>query len=1615
MPESVTSAGPVRVGGGGPAASAGIAFQASVGALIGSWVLADRRLDSRLRLGSARAAWVRFETEAPVDDILVQTSDEGFLAIQAKTTVTLSSDLAGPLGKTVQQFVRHWIACQTGDGLRGWDRPLDPMRDRLVLAISSDASKSVRVDLSEALRLRGDPFGGELTQAQRTAWDAFALLVEQAWRETTTDPVEPVLLDELARLVSIFVVQDHVSALGALRDVLEADQDAATAFAVLERTCLDLMTLRSGGDANDLRQLLLARGVQFTSPPRYRRDIQMLRDHSDEVARSLRRYEVIEAVDGERVTLERECQAAISAAAAEGSLLVVGEPGSGKSAVINALARDLRAGGHDVVELAVDRFSVETLEGLSRELRLEHSLLEVLEAWDGHGPGWLVIDALDATRGGGGEGVFRHIIERLQEKGGRWRVVASIRTFDLKMGQRMRQLFRGPPPSKDLREPEFSSVRHVRVPPWSETELRQLLDRTPTLAAALADASPRLMDLAVVPFNTRLIADLLRDGSVRSDLHEVASQAELLRLYWERRVEGHGLAASFTLQRVVQRMVELRALRAPVEVVAQDPTTAELLVRNGVIAQVDGERAVQFRHHILFDYAVSRLLLDPTRLAAGSDPLVMRGGAGLMIAPALGFLLGEIWDRDPGRTWFWDVVVGILSSGDNDAVVRSVVARAASELPQDALDTEALARLLPHEPAAEAFRHVAGALAVGINDCERASVAPWTGLLAGIAADLGAVAGTVRFLLHHLMDRGLSADQRGELGVASRALLIHALSLDQPGSLAISGIELVAQTYDTDPPRSRTLLGAIFEPTRLAAHGWEEVPALCRRIAEVARVDPEFTEEIYRRTFGHEVVEERETRLGGGQIMSLTSNSRQDYDLARYALIEFVDKFLTDAPIEAAHALVDAVDGWAAGAHPVPPDLGDYRLSVGGMTVRVREDWSHIWAHDPESAYGHDGAALVKQFVEHLTNCNQDAAMVLIGLVIKRASLALFWARMFMVAARRNDAAVDLLLPFAMEEPLVLMSDTSKDAVDLIAVGYQRLPPDQRAAFERRMLQSDFSGYAKPDLARRITLGRLFRSIGQDLLATLGARELAAALADEDAEEENERRFVVRTSFGNPEPYYWIQGLDRGSEPNSKTMAAIEVAKSALSAEPGSSIGPFPPLDEAFTLIEETLRTAGTTGVDARLAGYAEGIVGIALAHMVAARLLNPHNATEMARFVAAVEVVARSRSPELRDDTEADFERGASWGSPAARLEVAGGMLDVLPQVPTLYERFAPLVDDLLADPHPAVRLHAGLHLVRLWDIDRQGFWRRVQDRLTSETNQGVLDHLINKVLGRLLHEEPAITENLALALLGRFQDSPDRQARMRAALSDELTVLWITHAQRGALEVLRMWIDDAVRYTDELVKALGTMRGAFVLGLADGNGQDANVRARAFELTELIVDAACSRLAAHLELSQPDAVDIAAASAAARLLDGACRELYFATGPRARAEGQNVIGGEGLATFFAEAEPLLRRIGEYGTPHTIYYLLQLVESLVPVDAVAAFDLTVHALTEGGRRFQYQLEPLGADLVVRLVGIFLADHKELFSSERRRGELAECLEIFMDAGWPAARRLLYLLPELVQ
>jgi hypothetical protein len=127
-------------------------------------------------------------------------------------------------------------------------------------------------------------------------------------------------------------------------------------------------------------------------------------------------------------------------------------------------------------------------------------------------------------------------------------------------------------------------------------------------------------------------------------------------------------------------------------------------------------------------------------------------------------------------------------------------------------------------------------------------------------------------------------------------------------------------------------------------------------------------------------------------------------------------------------------------------------------------------------------------------------------------------------------------------------------------------------------------------------------------------------------------------------------------------------------------------------------------------------------------------------------------------------------------------------------------------------------------------------------------------------------------------------------------------------------------------------------------------------------------------------------------------------------------VSGSDVRERFLKEMMPTLAALAQVPYPSVTHHLLETLEAFIPNDPPTVFRLVTDALISGGRTGGYQLESLGSDLFVRIVRRYLADFRGVVASEDDlRQRLVMALDIFVDAGWPEARRLVYDLPEMLR
>ena len=1625
--------------GGGNATAAGVEFQAKLGAWFASQLLAERPLDSRLT--GKRLRSLRFETEAPVDDILVET-DEGWIFIQAKTSLTLSVTPKSELVKTVDQFVRQWHACSAGDGGLGWNRPLRPDRDRIVLVMGPDTSRSLSVDLAQGIAKLQKDSSAPLPKSKTSAVEKFNSLIEQAWRSVTGRPASTADINAILNLVTILTFDfdgaDRRTATEILSHVLNKPEQAGATFSTLAQYCLQLMRQRTGCDMPELRRALMAEGVSLTAPPSYRKDVDKLRAYSEHVRRQLSDYEATN-VAGQQVCIERQCTDAIVNAARVGSLLLVGEPGSGKSAVINASAAKLKGEGHDVFEIAVDHLPVKSLPELSAELGLSHPLRDVLLNWPGDQPAFLFIDALDATRGGENGSVFRTFMaDVLSFETRQWHVIASIRTFDLRLGEQFKDLFRGRPPNEEYADAAFPGVAHIHVPPWTSAELGQLLREAPMLAEAINAGGERLRELAQVPFNTRLLADLISSGLAPAAFGEIQSQVQLLSLYWNKRVEKHGTGADLCIEATVTQMIESRSLRVrKLDAARPDASAFDALLHENVLVLLNQGQFVAFRHHILFDYAASHVYLRVDKLDQTAYLLTHGKGLGLMLAPALGYALQQLWnDVEDGHRNFWEAITRFSGDPAFDPVTRSVAARTASELPYICGDAIGLLAGLseqgePKKQSATALSHVVGALVVRFEDKQPVSLDPWCELSEQASQCIEDTAWPLRTLIYELHERIGSEVQQEQLGRAARKLLAYSLDSSNAAiQLTASAIGFVSATYASDIDASRQLLRRLFEPAHFQDHADQEIPWLARKIEPICDVDPDFVIEIYAGAFGAIISDRSTTSMGHSQIMALSSNRRQDYDSALWSLKEFFPHFLKTNSVHAVRALIQAISGYVARAHQISEDARAWSIQTPAGIVRLQEDRSNIWAWDINEQHSDNALSLVKAFVTYLEEAEPHVARAMVQEIVAQNDLGLLWSRTLMVASKRAGALGDLLWSIATQEPFLTSPDTQKDAIDFIAARYSFENITSREVFEETTMGFQFEKDRLPDEARQRFLEKLFSCVGEQNLATNDTRSfITDKEADGPSNLHNKRPFSIVTRAGSPKRWWWLESedVDLNDPEVLKILNETDGSKKHLGLENGK--GEVTDIDTAISRVNALMDMAASWvgKLHGSLISYVYGIAaqGTTKLSKLPLERLRENDRTIPSLITLVIRLSEVPAEPASADE-EARFESSTSWGSPNTPVDTAEAVMHLCWIGGDIVEKLRPTMEKLLCIPIPAARMQIADGLSVLWDSSRPLMWELADRLARTEHNRGVLRSFASYFLGHTIHDDPERVEQLTYILYKRnFDRTQEPTKSLFEQIGGLIGLLWITHGRPKPWQTLQSWINDPHTYRAELKHAIAISRNALVLKYQKEDPVYADITQRAQEFCRMGVTAMANGLECYLDEAekreaqqQPlTETEREHGTLFAKFLNQLCDEIYFASGAfrSGKPEDFPLEADKAKRGFLSDMQPLLARIADAGTPSTIHHLIELLDFLVPADPVAVFDLVANALLGAGRRHGYQFESLGAGRFVEIVGHYLADYRELFVDENRRQKLVTCLDTFMEAGWPSARRLLYRLPELLQ
>lgn len=1139
---------PPRASEGGSRTAQGTEFQARTFAYWAALLAAG----APVGLGfsrETRAESIGAEVGLAMDDIGIILDAGGYVLIQAKSGIQRVDARSSDFQKAIAQAVAVQI-----DGLPAPDsRPLDPLRDRLVIAVDERASRSFDALERVLDRFQSWPLSLSVESAAKTVAESKVLkttrdVLLDAWASTTSEPIPPDV--ERCILASLRVRRYDFSDQGAARlGVSSLAGDSSNALAVLVEVGLAAARTQSWRSAHDIQSAL---GTTFAVS-----DATLRRDRA--TLGRLTRLELVRLGKSSELRTSRgpvriDRTAVQTLREVTDGYLLVGTPGCGKSGILAEIASSYD--GEKVV-LSVDSIPTDpTLAQL--QWGLSRSLVEVLTADPEGPPATLFLDGLDAHRDGGSWLV--DLVASL--RGSRWRVIASIREFQLVHSARWRSLFVGQRLSVGVPSTALKNVRYFEVSDLSEDELLQACGAIPALGEVLRGARPGFQQLLRNPFNLSLAVELLRSGDT-DGVGGVASQAELLGLFWANRIDdgARSVARRTLIHRLTRRMVASRSLEASLDGFQPgELDVVEDLISRGVIVQSElaGRLltltgTVRFRHHVVFDYAVAAWVAEHEegiRTVLHDDPNFM-----VYARPAIDFVLADLWLTDQSRRPFWYLAAD-PSTAEHPMLAAAIAATAVESI----ADTDDCAALVHTRFTLQQVDLVLDQLASALSN----PISRRPGMSARGIAELD-----ILIALHG--ERVLSENEKTTPHAGLGRLIwtlddAYPLPRTTPQASAHAGMvgQLLkfALVYPTErawlagamshvivhaaqeKPAVAAALTAMLEPPAIESLGLLPLRPVLSQIVELAHADEEVAERVAAAVLSFSSSDpERQTRLGSSLIMPMRESWSQAHEGLVYQLVEDSwGRFVQDFPVQAIRAFCRSMDGSALErGRTFELKFGELRGYVFG--------YGHLIDYERETNRSKVTSSSLARLVE-LRGPLLDTSFAELVVALHGPDT---W-RSLMEAADSNERLAELICQLVIESGDIDLNYTFRRGFRKLLSSVKAQIPDLiHQELELRVLELSAAARSAGDEFERDQIERaaedLLRALSFDRLAVPELRQRHAALPDADRSDNAILEFEEVDEGEIVASYRWeLDGLDRHGVPqfvldildNTSELAGVE-------------------------------------------------------------------------------------------------------------------------------------------------------------------------------------------------------------------------------------------------------------------------------------------------------------------------------------------------------------------------------------------------------------------------------------------------------------------------------------------
>lgn len=1626
----------VKRTGGGAATNAGIDYQGSVAAWYMCKLLAESGTALPYNLPSNdKFTQIDFETDEPTDDINIKTHLGSNIYVQAKRTLSLSASEDSELAKSIGQFVKQYLKTRDESGY-------DAGKERYVLAYSRTSPQTVDKAADTLDKIRSGTPMDRLPTAEKSALNIVKEHIKRLLAsETGDDPSDDAIREMLSSLYfhKLNVLDNDRDALVAqdiLRNLLADTSQATLAWGTLRSDAVSFGRQRGSARQDDLVAQLSNKGVRLNSSVDYTPDIAKLKDYTQTVTLPILERSSSIDIDGTTIKLERKPVQVMRDLTNEGrSFLVVGEPGAGKSGSLYELIKLLQGENKDVLAIAAEQISSSSFGDIQRELNLENPLNNVLMNWRGAERGVVVIDALDAARNPEALKLFMDIARQIIRVSDRWSVVISIRKYDLRHNDVLKDMF----PKEQLSEfidPEFTTA-HINIPLLSDEEREQLTGQSSKLGTLIQKAGSRMRDLLRSPFNVKIAAEIMESGIDADELTEIDTQIGLLDRYWDVRVSdggGDGTARNVLVNSIANNMVQSQSLKvAKLEVAKQNPTSnsqLEDLLSRGVLSEESQGDFLSFSHHIIYDYAIYRTILraGPNGI---KDLLSGNPYLALSVRPSIQMYWQYEWHSDPTRQAFWSEVIRIEQDESISRLAKSLGIQIAVESIKEPEDTSSLIDLIKDadqtkaDAALSVYKRCSDTMAAAKKRDEPDNAEKWVPALNEILnlKDDYPTRVASCTILESAIEKWSEVPQESKIlaGSAARKLLEVELEKDPPHKWVMrKAIKLVADTFETNRDESRRVLSGLLQDKLILDYGYMYLGDLADCVGNLANQDDELVYRIYETAFTHDEKSSEVTPMLNSQIMGLNSNRKQDYDMVYWHLGQKY-KEVARADLPLALRALDLVLVETANRYGTDEEaeVETKTFPYYGSEQSLERSRAYSWHPELHTGdKGHETYEAFNQYADELS-ANNEGHEILKEAIKKNAGVTnspQFWCLILSVGAKHPQTIGSALIPLLTAEPLLKSPETSGKLGEFIIAMYPTLDQKTREEVEQLLTTAPDQIDDEYDQRRALAIrDMVFAEVDEGQLVTNEAIELRTAQAQNKDEGEDVPSRIGRYADED----FW----ERGKSEEDKTLLRLTRSQET----PINSLQPVSisteKIAELFKLIAE-LEAALQENAAASDDSKREVNRLIARIYEKICRSPNFTPSSDNWEMVTKKVLSTIVELPAGTVDTEAiDEDEEQNMLSDYGARSVSVETLMVLANKETDANRLNKLHDmirSLVSDQSPTARFMIASNAHYLWRKDSSDFaWEIINKIKDNETNSGIVHHLASS-LSRLRGHDPDQTYPALLEIYKKWQGS--KNENLREIVLQLVVEAFVVRNDEDAKALLDEVLTQPIQRYPELDRVEVHLRDYLTRGIEDQDDtESAEIRARARDVMLNILGSYDEEeeyqkwSKKHEGKKQSDLTkeEIQEVRSILGHTDNIAKQVYFASGSydeKTKKEGGPTEDAKKV--FLQENKELIDLITATGRVAAAYDFVGMALTYQETDPVWALKLVEQLVINSAQKGATS-ESLMAGSVATFVKTFIASHREYLREPANQQALINILDGFVETGWPEAINLMGDLEEI--